>query len=212
MLKPRKKHLLALLPNSLVVTRGPAADGVRYLSFDDGPHPQHTPRLLDFLGANDLRASFFVVGSRAEMAPDLVRRIVAEGHALGNHSYTHPQFEQLDLAAQIAQIEQCDQVLEEFDGCKQRRFRPPRGVISLPLLVDCLRHRRCITYWARDSLDYEQRPAQELALELDNPPPRAGEIVLMHDDDHRALDILQVLLPRWRERGYRFEALPPLPV
>lgn len=211
MFKLRKKHLLELLPNSLVMTRGPAADGVRYLSFDDGPNPQHTPRLLDLLAAHDARASFFVVGKRAEMEPDLVRRIVAEGHALGNHSYTHPQFGKLDVTAQLAQIDQCDQVLVQFDGCKRRRFRPPRGTISLPLLWHCARHRRCIAYWSRDSFDYQDdRTAQELADALENPPPRAGDIVLMHDDDGRAADMLEVLLPLWRARGFRFEALPPL--
>lgn len=211
MLILRKKHLLNLLPDALVVTRGPARDGVLYLTFDDGPNPAHTPYLLDLLAANDARATFFVLGGCVEQAPDLARRIVAHGHALGNHSYDHPEFAELDTAAQVAQIEQCDQILAEFDGCERRRFRPPRGVISMSLLLHCLRQRRCIAYWTRDSLDYQERPAHELALDLDTPPPRGGDIVLMHDDGHRALDMLKILLPRWRARGYRFEALPPLP-
>jgi peptidoglycan/xylan/chitin deacetylase (PgdA/CDA1 family) len=88
--KPNKQQLLSLLPDAVVLTRGPRDGDALYLSFDDGPHPEHTPRLLDLLSENDAKASFFLIGKQVEKHPALAARIVAEGHALGNHSYTHP--------------------------------------------------------------------------------------------------------------------------
>lgn len=207
----RKKHLLSLLPNRLLTTTGPAKGETRYLTFDDGPSPEYTPRVLDLLAEHDARASFFLVGVLAERSPDLVQRIVDAGHALGNHSWNHARFDQIDLKTQIEQIERCDEVLAPFDGRARHLFRPPRGVLPPALLLHCLRHRHTISYWSRDSMDYKQRDAEVLAEALDNPPPSAGEVVLMHDDSDRTIDMLAILLPRWRERGYRFDALPPMP-
>ena len=97
-LLPKKLHLLSLLPDGLVLTHGSRRqDNMRYLTFDDGPDPQHTPRLLDLLGKHGIHASFFLVGQKVEQHPLLVERIVAEGHMLGNHSYSHWSFKFMDL-------------------------------------------------------------------------------------------------------------------
>jgi peptidoglycan/xylan/chitin deacetylase (PgdA/CDA1 family) len=88
-LKPRKQKLLRLLPNTLVQTHGSSHGGARYLTFDDGPEPEYTPRLLDLLAKHRVHASFFLIGQKVEQHPALVERIVAEGHMIGNHSYSH---------------------------------------------------------------------------------------------------------------------------
>jgi peptidoglycan/xylan/chitin deacetylase (PgdA/CDA1 family) len=207
--RPKKQQLLRLLPSALVRVRGAATGTARYLTFDDGPHPEYTPALLDLLDTHGVKAGFFLIGREAEKHPHVVERIVAAGHALGNHSYSHPQFAALDIDAQISEINRCDRVLAGFDGLQRHAFRPPRGELSPQLLWRCARRRQNIVYWSRDSLDYQtRRSPAELAEALLADPPAAGEIILMHDDAACSADMLRVLLPRWRTAGFDLRALP----
>ena len=110
-----------------MLTTAPAADRALYLTFDDGPDPDYTPRLLDLLAANDAHASFFLLGEEAERHPRIVERMVAGGHLLGNHSWNHPNFTRIDWREQLGQIEATDRMLERFDGRREHLFRPPSG-------------------------------------------------------------------------------------
>jgi peptidoglycan/xylan/chitin deacetylase (PgdA/CDA1 family) len=206
--RPRKLRLLRWLPTRLFLSEGPSAGSKLYLSFDDGPHPEYTPRVLDLLTAHGARASFFLVGARAKQYPELVRRMVSEGHLIGNHSFSHPAFEQLPLAAQLKEVAQTDEVLADFDGLAQHPFRPPCGVLPIPLMLHFALHGRGIAYWSFDSLDYQHRPTQELADLLRQMPPRAGDVVLMHDDSEHTMELLEILLPEWRAQGFAMDALP----
>jgi peptidoglycan/xylan/chitin deacetylase (PgdA/CDA1 family) len=207
--RPKKLHLLRWLPDRLMLTTCRSHDRALYLSFDDGPHPQHTPRLLDLLAEHDARASFFLVGTEVEKYPAIVRRMAAEGHLVGNHSYSHPPFPKITLAEQLHEIDRTDRLLAEIDGCAQHAFRPPSGALPLPLLLHFARQRRRIVYWSYDSLDYQRRPTPEFVAILRRAPPQSGDIVLMHDDDANVVDSLKELLPEWRTAGFAFHALPP---
>ena len=206
--RPRKLQVLRWLPDRWVLTRGARNRRVLHLTFDDGPHPAHTPALLDLLAAHGARATFFLIGREAERHPALVARLLREGHTLGNHSWSHPQFERLDLAAQRDEIERTDRLLQSFDGLTRHDFRPPRGVMPRSMVIDCIRRGRRIAYWSYDSLDYSQRSADELIASAHRHAPRAGEILLMHDDGGLSLHLLAVMLPVWTRTGFAFEPLP----
>ena len=208
-LKPKKRQLLRFLPNSLVLTRGPRNGAARYLTFDDGPNPEHTPRVLDLLAAHGAHASFFLIGEHAERHPALVERILAEGHTIGNHSYTHPVFAKQTWERQLDEIERTDRLLERFDGRARHGFRPPRGSFSLPLLLHFARCRRGIAYWSYDSLDYQHLPDEKIVARFQQEPPCASEIVLMHDDNDCAGRVLGAMLPQWLADGRELLALPP---
>lgn len=209
-LKPRKQQLLSLLPDRLVLTRGPRSGNAIYLTFDDGPHPEHTPRLLDLLAAHGAHASFFLVGRQVERHPGLVERIVAEGHALGNHSYSHPSgFSRISLRRQLQEIDDTDRLLAAFDRRPQHCFRPPRGSLSLGLLLHFASQRRRIAYWSYDSMDYQHQSDETVAARLRKRPPLAGDIILMHDDNACAGKVLGMLLPEWLASGREFHTLPP---
>lgn len=208
--KPSKQDLLRWLPTSMIWVEGPRADGAHYLSFDDGPHPEHTPRLLDLLSEFGVKASFFVIGREAQRWPEVVRRIAAEGHTLGNHSWSHPPFAHLSLDEQMAEVDRCDIMLQAIDGRPRHAFRPPRGDLSPRLLWRLWRRKQRVVYWTRDSMDYQSRPEAKLAAGLHDHPISAGDIVLMHDDADCARLMLAQLLPHWRAQGLRFAPLPPL--
>lgn len=208
-MNPRSKKLRALrwLPSSLMLTSGPADGGALYLTFDDGPDPEHTPRILDVLAKNRAHASFFLLGEEVERFPALVQRIVDEGHLLGNHSYNHPHFKRLKWADQADQIERTDKLLKEFDGRQTHRFRPPAGRFSLGTLFHFALQKRSIAFWSYDSLDYQRNSIEHMIETLRQYPPRAGDIVLMHDDSEMTTGALDVLLPEWRAAGLEMRAL-----
>ena len=206
--RPRRLKVLRWIPNAWLTTVGPAADRSLYLTFDDGPHPEHTAPLLDLLAQHGAKASFFLIGQQIERHPELVRRIHAEGHALGNHSYSHPRFETLSLDEQFAEIARTDALLSATTGDTRHGFRPPRGVLSLAMIARCIRERRPILYWSYDSLDYSRRPAAELLDTIGANAVRPGEIILMHDDSRLSLELLTELIPRWKAEGYQLRALP----
>jgi peptidoglycan/xylan/chitin deacetylase (PgdA/CDA1 family) len=206
--RPRKLRLLRWLPPQLVVSRASAADGAVYLTFDDGPHPEHTAPLLDVLARHGAKATFFLIGKLARRRPDLVRRIAAEGHSIGNHSQSHPEFRSLDLAAQLAEFDTAERTLRDIVGGIPIPLRTPRGALPPRLVAQLAAQGRPIVFWSYDSLDYRRGdPADVLAMMRDQ-PPRAGDIVLMHDDGPTAGVVLDALLPEWRTAGLRARALP----
>lgn len=206
--RPKKLNLLRWLPNALVTTAGPRAQRGLYLTFDDGPHPEHTPRLLDLLAEHGAKATFFLIGNQIEPNALLARRIADEGHTLGNHSMSHPHFETLALADQLEEVDHTDRLLSSIDGRPRHSFRPPRGVLTLPMLARFFRQRRRVAYWSYDSLDYSRRPAAELIDVVRRYPVRAGDIVLMHDDGPISLEMLQTLIPAWKAEGFSLLCLP----
>ena len=207
--RPRRLRLLRLLPNGWLMTSGPtAAARSLYLTFDDGPHPDHTPALLDLLAEYGAKASFFLVGREVERHDALARRIASEGHTLGNHSYSHPRFEALTLDEQLEEIERTQRLLTGIDGRSRHAFRPPRGVLTGAMLASLVRRRHRIDYWSYDSLDYSRRPVPELLETIRRNPPRGGDIILMHDDSEHSLELLRALIPAWMAQGFSLRALP----
>ncbi len=201
-------QLLQWFPDAVVSTRASGAEQALYLTFDDGPNPSHTPALLELLGRHGVKATFFLIGREAERYPQLVERIVEEGHVLGNHSYSHPMFDALTLTEQWIEVERTDQVLSNFDGRTHHGFRPPRGVFSLLLTLRFAFSRRKLSYWSYDTLDYQGREPDELAARLRASPPRAGDVMLMHDDSDCSLRMLEQLIPEWKQHGFTFRSLP----
>ena len=205
--KLKKHDILGLLPKKLLLTRT-RDRAARYLSFDDGPEPGHTPRLLDTLAKHGVKASFFLVGEKIEQHPEIVQRIVAEGHMIGNHSYSHWSFRNMTGRKQLDEVYRTDALLRLFDNRPHHRMRPPHGYVGAQLLMHFARRKRSLVYWSYDSLDYQDRPVAALIDRLRSDPPAPGDIVLMHDDSDKAAEALDVLLPEWLGRGFRFDALP----
>lgn len=195
-----------LTANVFILTRKPKTAPSIYLSFDDGPHPEHTPALLDLLKQHGARATFFVIGKRAQEHPEIMQRILAEGHAIGNHSMTHPRLPRLSSRAQIEEIRQADSVLARFNGKVRQLFRPPNGRATFTTIAHSLWHRQPIVLWSIDSLDYKLAP-DDVVTRFARTKVGPGDIVLFHDDGSTAGNALQRLLPQWRACGLRFDPL-----
>lgn len=182
------------------------------LSFDDGPHPEVTPRVLDRLDAFGARAVFFVVGRVFADAPGVLEQIAAAGHVLGNHSWHHDLNRNGRLVPYLRDLQRCQREVERVTGQRPRLFRPPLGRISLASFVaPRLAHLKPV-YWSTELKDWQlttdddaRRQATPWAEEI-----AAGDIVLLHDANPCVLTILDVLLPRLVERGFDLRRGPEL--
>jgi peptidoglycan-N-acetylglucosamine deacetylase len=184
------------------------------LTFDDGPHPEGTPAVLDVLRRFSARAVFFVVGSRVPRAPELLRQVVSEGHTLGNHSFAHPLDRQLGLWACRRDIEQCQTLIETLAGVRPVLFRPPLGHVSLASMIAPRLAGLRPVLWSIDADDWRLRDAAEvpeaaerLLRQLSRRP--LHDIVLLHDERVLTAQLLELVLPRLVERNVNLR--PALP-
>lgn len=180
------------------------------LTFDDGPDPEWTPQVLDILKANGVRAAFFLVGANAEKHPDLVRRIVAEGHEIGNHTYYHPNLaicwpEHIRLELNATQL-----VLETITGRSTTLFRPPYAADTSPSsLADLapLRIANEMNYLVvLENIDPQDwaRPGADVILQRIKQQRRDGSIILLHDaggDRAQTIEALPKVIDWLRTRG-----------
>lgn len=196
-----KRAVAAVSPHRVMV-RGNPRDQRVALTFDDGPHPENTPRILDALDAAGARATFFMQGSTATQYPDLVRDVHARGHLVANHAFSHRPPEQLGTAAYVREVLDTHALLCDLTGAPlPRLFRPPYGTITPPTLIRLLRNGYRFIYWSRDSRDSWLTDAPALLGSFADTPPRPGDIVLFHDDYAQTAAALPELLTSLRTRG-----------
>ena len=196
--------MAALLPRRLYLVSGPASSGEVCLTFDDGPHPEHTPRLLDVLKAHGVHATFFVVGRQAANYPDLVCRIADEGHELGNHSYLHADSRLLSGAEAAHDILRTQELLRRLVGVAPTAYRPPRGKLSVGTTLRLWRAGLSVALWNVDPRDYSCASVAEMAGWFRKHPLCGGDVVLFHDRLPHAAAVLPELIETTRARGLSF--------
>jgi glycosyltransferase involved in cell wall biosynthesis/peptidoglycan/xylan/chitin deacetylase (PgdA/CDA1 family) len=202
-----RKAMATFLPHRLFLVRGRRQSKSVSLTFDDGPHPQHTPRLLDILKRHAIKATFFVVGRRVQDHPDLVRRIAAEGHDVANHSFFHSELDLLSAGEAAHGIRRTQELLRQLAGDVLPLYRPPRGKLTTWKLLGLWWLGMKVVLWNVDARDYALNNAAELSAWFRSHPLRAGDIVLLHDRLPLAVDALPELIETTRERGLDFVPL-----
>jgi peptidoglycan-N-acetylglucosamine deacetylase len=198
-----KRVLTASLPRAALLVHGPA-DGRVCLTFDDGPHPEHTPRLLDVLAALELRATFFVVGARVASERALTRRIVEAGHLLGGHSYTHAPPPTTSALALLREVRRTGELLGDVVGRAPTHFRPPHGKLTAGKLLTLWSERQSIVLWNVDPKDFACHDVSEVAGFFSARPLASGDLVLLHDTAGLAAVVLPELVATARRSGLCF--------
>lgn len=197
------------------MSRHDPGDGMErvYLTFDDGPDPDFTPRVLDVLAENDMQATFFVIGDCARREPELLRRIAKGGHAIGNHTYSHRHPWAMGPRAARAQVRDGANALADVLGFQPRLYRPPHGRLRPCMVDEAHRLGEHIVLWNLSAIDFGPLgSAKRIEQRLANVRP--NDIVLMHDGRNRhnrpdqLLEVLPGFLAQLRQRAVHSASLP----
>lgn len=190
--------------------RMPGHERVAYFTFDDGPTPSLTGRLLDVLARFEAPASFFVLGRHARRDPGLVRALAAAGHTVGNHTFTHPDAWATAEAHLVEELERTTGLLEDLLAQPVRWMRPPYGRFTYPMRRWCqLRRQRC-TMWDVGPGDYLPGATAHAIEQRILRAIRPGSIIVLHDNpraDAITPHALADVLARLRDLGWTFAAL-----
>jgi peptidoglycan/xylan/chitin deacetylase (PgdA/CDA1 family) len=196
------------------------------ITFDDGPNPAITPELLDILEQYEAHATFFVIGQFASDCPDLLREIARRGHAIGNHTDRHANLLWRTPTQIHQQIQHCNETIGAITGDTPKWFRPPFGLRNPWVIPTARKLGQEAVLWTRLPGDWRDKPASWLINRMEPIAKRAqsaqscggnssattGDILCLHDGDHRFLNgnrrntltALKYWLPRWRDLGLEF--------
>jgi len=187
------------------------------LTYDDGPNEACTPPLLDLLAQHGARATFFLIGRYVAQRPDLVRRIRKEGHAIGNHTYSHPLLTLASSSQLRRELDDADNAIADAAGPHDGLFRPPFGgrrpgtfsIVRSCGMTPVMWNVTCFDWNARSADPIEQRAVSGI---------RGGDVILLHDGSHLkmganrtpTLEATARLLRRYKAEGFRFVTIPEM--
>ena len=180
------------------------------MTFDDGPHPVLTPRLLDMLKASGIRATFFLIGQNAAEYPDIVRRIAAEGHEIGNHTWNHPQLTKLSPGALREEISRTSSTIAEIIGKPLVVMRPPYGATSA--CINRWMNREFgmkVILWSVDPLDWKYRNSARVESQI-LAGAQPGAIILSHDIHATTVAAMPNVFDSLLAKGYKFVTVSEL--
>lgn len=187
------------------------------LTFDDGPNGAATEQILNTLHKRKVPASFFVIGANAERFPNTMKRMVAEGHLVANHTYRHSRFDQISFGEMEKDIVDGSRAIETITGIRPRWFRPPYGINGAGLAAICRQQEFVIAGWSLDANDWNPHPVDELVDAIVN-QVIPGDIILLHDgwetnpDADRNLTVaaVPIIVDKLQQAGFVFVTLPEL--
>jgi peptidoglycan/xylan/chitin deacetylase (PgdA/CDA1 family) len=172
------------------------------ISFDDGPD-EYSSRLLDILKENQVEAAFFCIGKKMAGKEELIKRMIREGHIIGNHSFSHhPLFDLFSSRKMLTDIKKTNHLVENITGLQPRFFRPPYGVTNPNLKKAVLQGGFISIGWSIRSYDTVIRNQHHLLNKILS-ALKPGAILLLHDTSEASVNILPDLLKSIRDRGYQ---------
>jgi len=196
-----------LRSDPITVTAVKTASPVVAMTFDDGPHPTLTPRLLDMLKARGLRATFYLVGNRVVTWPEIVKRIADEGHEIGNHSWSHPNMARRSDASMLREIDRTSDAIFRVTGRPPVTFRPPYGAFTQRQRQMLYAQRKLPTVlWSVDPEDWRRPGASVIARRILS-HSRPGAIILTHDIQSGTVRAMPQTLDGLTGRGLKFGTL-----
>ncbi|MDA7428609.1 polysaccharide deacetylase family protein [Primorskyibacter aestuariivivens] len=198
------------LPNDIVERDAATITAVRTpspvvaMTFDDGPHPRNTPRLLDMLRERNIKATFYLIGNRVVTWPEIAKRIADEGHEIGNHSWSHPFLNKLGNTHVLNEIDKTTMAIWNATGRPPVTFRPPYGAFTRAQRTWLHKGRKLPTVlWSVDPADW-RRPGASVVARRILKHSHKGAIILSHDIHRGTIDAMPGTLDGLAKRGMRF--------
>ncbi len=200
-----KSFIKYLLPPQLVRQKlNRKGAGAILLTFDDGPHPEITPQVLDILDKYGAKSLFFIPGFRAEKEPKILQNIINRGHKIGNHTYSHHLNRRLTFKEYREEIFLCQKRLFDLTGELPKYFRPPQGIITFPMLLAAKRNNLKTIRWSIDTGEYsemQEATPNEMAKQFRQRVTKR-DIVLSHDDNMKTPLVLEEIIPVLKKMGF----------
>ena len=183
------------------------------LTFDDGPHPQYTPLILDILKEYNVHATFFLIGENAERNPELVRRILREGHEIGNHTYLHKNLKEHTSGGIYEEISMAEEAILHIADQRTKLLRPPGGLYDKQVCETAHRLDYDIILWTVDTFDWKHPTSEEIVQTVES-NVQCGDIILCHDFIGGAPSptpaAIRRIIPDLLKRGYEFVSVSEL--
>jgi polysaccharide deacetylase family sporulation protein PdaB len=182
------------------------------LTFDDGPHPRYTQKILNILEKYGIKATFFVIGVNIQNYPEPLKLIHAAGHEIGNHSFSHDNVHDLDANNAIIEMKKCEQAIYDCVVVKSTLFRPPRGAYNQDVEKAARELGYSVIMWSIDTLDWCHTPAYSISNNVCT-NVCGGDIIIMHDytsGKNTTCDALELMIPKLLAEGYEFVTISEL--
>lgn len=211
------KYNEAMVNNNygMIIKKGTENKKVVALTFDDGPHPIYTEQILDILDEYDVKATFFVLGMLAETYPHVIERQWAEGHEIGNHTYSHIDAKKASREKLLEEYKKTQDIIYSITKHKPKIFRPPYGSFDNKVIEMIEKDNAVVVLWSanQDSKDWKNPEVNEIVTNtlshIEN-----GDIILFHDyvyyDESHTVEALKEIIPELKNRGYEFVTLSQL--
>jgi peptidoglycan/xylan/chitin deacetylase (PgdA/CDA1 family) len=189
------------------------------LTFDDGPNDPHTLRLLEVLAKHEVRATFFMIGRYVQHRPQIARAVAEAGHALGNHTFTHPNLIFCSEMQTRIQLAECNRAIEDVVGQTPKLFRPPFGGRRPSTLRFARELGLAPVMWNVTGFDWDAHSSEAVERKVSK-QVHGGDIILLHDGSHRqpgmdrshTVAATDRLLARYRAEGFQFVAIPEISI
>jgi peptidoglycan/xylan/chitin deacetylase (PgdA/CDA1 family) len=175
------------------------------LTFDDGPDPEFTPRVLEVLAKHNVSAMFFLIGSKVESYGRLANEIASMGHMIAGHSYSHRTMTEMSVPEMIDELDRTRRIIHDATGLDSVWFRPPRGKFNWSLLRTAWQRGYGMVHWSVTYSDYKKDGASNLIERIRSRPPTKRDIVLLHDNNPFSIEALDILIEQGTSNGLRFE-------
>ncbi|WP_316525969.1 polysaccharide deacetylase family protein [Kitasatospora brasiliensis] len=197
------------LPVTQAQAAGPKAAKVVYLTFDDGPSPAYTPKVLATLSRSGVRATFFEIGQNVAAHPSVTAQVARQGHSVQNHTWSHPDLRKLSASALNAQVADTDRAIRAQTGRTPSCLRPPYGAVNGTVRSKASALGKQVVLWSVDPADWSRPGTAAIRSRvLDNVRP--GSVILLHDgggDRSQTVAALPTIISTLKARGYTFATL-----
>jgi len=205
-----KKVMSLIYPGELIIQRVNVQDSKVALTFDDGPHPVNTPKLLAVLERESIKATFFCSGAECEKYPGLIKEVSNRGHEIGNHSFRHKKLKEVGAKEYQEDILRTNEIIHKNIGIVPKLFRSPYGELNLGILRIVRGNKMLYTGWTIDSNDSYIKGKGQLIQYLSKQDIRKGDILLFHEDYEHTIEAMPEIIGLLREKGFGFETVSGL--
>lgn len=193
--KSIKSFLGFVLPEDLIMWHGSKKVGNNIaITFDDGPNPIYTEKIINTLQEYKIKATFFLLGSEIEKYPNIVKCLISSGHSIGNHTYSHRYNTKICRNDLILQIQKTQTIIKQTTGIISKIFRPPHGHVSISGLKYCRKNNLFTILWSIDSTDYKKADTKLILEAVNQCTVKPGDIILFHDDNEYTLEALPIII------------------